>query len=76
MRTIIRLAGEAMVFLLWVATAVLMLRGKGGCGKDVRHTTDGIEYCLDGRTSDNGHLYSDRPVARWDIATAFDFAEM
>jgi len=66
---------EAVVFLLWIATAVLMLRPKGGC--DARVTGKGADVCeRGGKGKESIRLYSDQPLARWDIGIAFDFIEM
>lgn len=81
-RTIIRLAAEALVFLLWIATAVLMLRPKGGCpevgkvrGYPVHIPNDnGFNMCRTG--DDSGKLWTDQPRTEWNIAVAFDFVEM
>lgn len=73
-RTILRLVLEVLVFLLWVAAVVLMLRPKGGC--PVHKPTEGIEFCFWG---DGDHDYArmdDRPVTRWNIGIAFAFVEM
>ena len=81
----IRLAAEALIFLLWIATAVLMLRPKGGCpepnqtkGYPVHDTKD-----LDGKkvnicaTSEyTSFQWTDQPRTEWNIAVAFDFVEM
>lgn len=73
MRTTLRLVTEAVVFLLWVATAVLMLRPKGGC--DVRATVDKVDKC-GVKGTDRVYFHSDQPLARWDIGIGFDFVEM
>ena len=83
-RTVIRLGAEALVFLLWIATAVLMLRPKGGCPEadhrsseypvHIPKNDDGLNVCETGPTS--GHLWSDQPRTEWNIAVAFDFVEM
>lgn len=84
-RTILRLAIEALVFLLWIATAVLMLRPKGGCperdqatGYPVHDTHDEeghkINVCA---TSETTYFqWTDQPRTEWNIAVAFDFVEM
>lgn len=72
-RTTLRLVAEAVVFLLWIATAVLMLRPKGGCG--ARDIAKGLDVC-EGKGKDHFRLHSDQPLARWDIGIAFDFVEM
>ena len=88
MRTIIRLAVEALVFLLWIATAVLMLRPKGGC-PDPKDATSDYPFHDTTTKDDAGHTvnicvtgeksffeWSDQPRTEWDIAVAFDFVEM
>jgi len=72
-RTTLRLVAEAIVFLLWIATATLMLRPKGGCAE--RGIGEGLDDCVD-KGNKNFHHYSDQPLARWDIGIAFDFVEM
>lgn len=83
-RTMMRLAAEALVFLLWIATAVLMLRPKGGCPEENKRTEpfpvhipkndDGLNVCA---TSENtGKLWTDQPRNEWNIAIAFDFVEI
>ena len=82
-QTAIRLGAEALVFLLWIATAVLMLRPKGGCPEENNRSStfpvhipndNGVNWCATGETS--GHLWSDQPRTEWNIAVAFDFVEM
>lgn len=75
------MAAEAVVFLLWIATAVLMLRPKGGCPDrasgypvHIPKNEDGLNVCATGEHS--GHLWSDQPRTEWNIAVAFDFVEM
>lgn len=78
-----RLAAEALVFLLWIATAVLMLRPKGGCPDEktpdhypvhIPKDGDGLNVCA---TSDRTfHLWTDQPRTEWNVAVAFDFVEM
>ena len=82
-RTMIRLAAEALVFLLWIATAVLMLRHKGGCPDEnttdhypvhIPKNDDGLNVCA---TSEHtGRLWTDQPRTEWNVAVAFDFVEM
>ena len=74
------------MFLLWIATAVLMLRPKKGCPEldsttshyPVHRTTDDdgnkINVCQTGETS--FYEWTDQPRTEWDIAVAFDFVEM
>ena len=82
-RTMIRLAAEALVFLLWIATAVLMLRPKGGCPEEnktdnypvhIPKDDDGLNMCATGEHT--GRLWTDQPRTEWNIAIAFDFVEM
>ena len=81
-RTIIRLTTEALVFLLWIATAVLMLRPKGGCpepdqanGSYPYHDTkDNLNVCATSETT--GYEWTNQPRTEWNIAIAFDFIEM
>lgn len=70
---IARLALEALTFLLWVATAVLMFRHKGGCEGERAVTEAGITVCY----YDDKHwkLHSDRPQTPWFVGTAFDLVE-
>ena len=77
------MAAEALVFLLWIATAALMLRPKGGCPEaDKAHgypvhipkNDDGLNVCETGEHS--GKLWTDQPRTEWNIAVAFDFVEM
>lgn len=79
-----RLAAEALMFLLWIATAVLMLRPKGGCPEENQagghfpvhdpKNTEGLNMC---QTSQNtGRLWTDQPRTEWNVAVAFDFVEM
>ena len=85
-RTIIRLSAEALVFLLWIATAVLMLRPKKGCPEPDQTTSP---YPVHDTKDDAGHKvnvcatslnssyeWTDQPRTEWDIAVAFDFVEM
>ena len=83
--TFVRMGIEALTFLLWVASATLLLRHKSGCSQKHQDKLDdhnkpvGPEYCCDGfREHDtrNGILWTDRPLASWDVAIAFSFLEM
>ena len=69
-----RLVIEALTFLLWVATVVLMLRHKGGCDGDRSLVVDGVRLCY----SDDTHfkLYSDRPNTQWLCGLAFAFVDL
>ena len=81
----IRLAAEALVFLLWIATAVLMLRPKGGCpepnqttGYPVHDTKDldGNKVNICATSEHSSFQWTDQPRTEWNIAVAFDFVEM
>lgn len=87
-RTILRLVVEALVFLLWIATAVLMLRPKGGCpepgqptgssGYPVHDTKDldGNKINVCATSEHSSFQWTDQPRTEWNIAVAFDFVEM
>ena len=81
----IRLAAEALVFLLWIATAVLMLRHKGGCPEPDQttgypmHDTKNeagqkVNICATSETT--SYQWTDQPRTEWNVAVAFDFIEM
>ena len=81
----IRLAAEALVFLLWIATAVLMLRPKGGCPERDTTTTYPVHDVKDEAgqkvnvcaTSEKSfYQWTDQPRTEWNVAVAFDFIEM
>ncbi|KAI4118372.1 MAG: hypothetical protein LQ338_007413 [Usnochroma carphineum] len=70
--TLARIAAEVLVFLLWVASAALMLRPRGGCS--LKHTaTEGTKeelktvYCWD-QSREHGKRYDDQPIKTWDAA--------
>ena len=66
------MAAEVFIFFLWIATATLMLRPKGGC-KD-RVPEGGRDVCPEaGKSVKN---WTDQPVITWDIAIAFTFVQM
>ncbi|KAL8852434.1 MAG: hypothetical protein Q9221_002664 [Calogaya cf. arnoldii] len=74
--TIARLAAEVLVFLLWVASAALMLRPRGGC--DFKAPAEdgafkGKQFCL--RGDDYYKLYDDQPIVTWYIAIAVSLVE-
>lgn len=71
--TFVRLGVEALVFLLWIATAALMLRGKGGCRYS--RTDNGLDWCWD-KEGDTGIRTTERPLVSWNVAVAFTFVEM
>lgn len=56
---------DIITALLWVATATLMLRHKGGC----EHRIDGV-YCP------RNKKWVDRPLVTWTVAIAFSFIQM
>lgn len=64
--TLTRVFAEIITALLWVATATLMLRHKGGC----EHRT------LDGEFCRNNIKWVNRPLVTWTVAIAFSFIEM
>ncbi|KAL8746547.1 MAG: hypothetical protein Q9184_007730, partial [Pyrenodesmia sp. 2 TL-2023] len=75
--TIARIAAEVLVFLLWVASAALMLRPRGGCeqkhpptiGDDTKS-----QYCWNDAWKD-GKKYDDQPIVTWNIAIAISLIE-
>lgn len=71
--TFVRLGVEVLVILLWIATASLMLRGKGGC----RHVqnNNGLDWCFD-KEDDTGIRLTERPLVSWNVAVALAFVEM
>jgi hypothetical protein len=70
--TISRIGAELIGFLLWIATATLMLRPKGGCLQ--REQDKGFDVCFkDEKPFKN---WTDQPVITWNIAIAFAFVEM
>lgn len=64
--TLARVFAEIITHLLWVATATLMLRHKGGCE---RRSSDGV-FCRSNKR------WVDRPLVTWTVAIAFSFIEM
>ena len=64
--TLTRVFAEIITALLWVATATLMLRHKGGCEQRII----GGEFCQ------NGIKWVNRPLVTWTVAIAFSFIEM
>lgn len=70
--SLVRLGLEAIVFLLWIATAILMLRNKNGCGH--RLVAAGVDVCR--AETKNPIKWVDHPFISWDIAVAFSFIEM
>ncbi|KAL8858539.1 MAG: hypothetical protein Q9178_004833 [Gyalolechia marmorata] len=82
--TIARLATEVLVFLLWVASAALMLRPRGGCQwKDEVPTGrnnmfEGQQACWkyqEGREGEFIHLYDDQPIVTWTVAIVLSLIE-
>ncbi|KAL8995102.1 MAG: hypothetical protein Q9188_006890, partial [Gyalolechia gomerana] len=75
--TIARIAAEVLVFLLWVASAALMLRPRGGCeqkhpqGRGVDTKT---QYCWNKEWKD-GKKYDDQPIATWNTGIAIALIE-
>lgn len=83
--TFLRLGIEVLTFLLWIASATLLLRHKSGCSRREQAELDrnkkpvGPDYCWDGFHKDDkrkGILWSNRPSTTWDVAIAFSFIEM
>lgn len=64
--TLARFFAEIITALLWVATATLMLRHKGGC----EHRVEGSVYCRPNKK------WVDRPLVTWTVAIAFSFIQM
>ncbi|MCJ1343853.1 hypothetical protein MMC31_002050 [Peltigera leucophlebia] len=64
--TLARVFAEIITALLWVATATLMLRHKGGCEN---RSIDGI-YCRANKK------WVDRPLVTWTVAIAFSFVQI
>ncbi|CAF9940924.1 hypothetical protein IMSHALPRED_002226 [Imshaugia aleurites] len=84
-RTMLRLAAEAVVFLLWIATAVLMLRPKGGCPEPDKTTgypvhdvqnADGQKVNICATSEKSFFQWTDQPRTEWNVAVAFDFVEI
>ncbi|KAL8772808.1 MAG: hypothetical protein Q9209_002153 [Squamulea sp. 1 TL-2023] len=84
--TIARLAAEVLVFLLWVASAALMLRPRGGCqwkepvpedSEDKRYA--GKQACWKFRgANEKGEyiaLYDSQPIATWTVAIVVSLIE-
>ncbi|KAL8998403.1 MAG: hypothetical protein Q9169_002531 [Polycauliona sp. 2 TL-2023] len=76
--TIARLAAEVLVFLLWVASAALMLRPREGC--DYQDSPrDGPfkdqNFCFrNGDDKDHG-LHSNQPIVTWTVAIVVSLIE-
>ncbi|KAL8722847.1 MAG: hypothetical protein Q9225_000734 [Loekoesia sp. 1 TL-2023] len=75
--TIARITAEVIVFLLWVASAALMLRPRGGC-ENKHRPTEGADlksqYCWNDAWKD-GKKYDDQPIKTWDTAIAASLIE-
>ncbi|KAL8879936.1 MAG: hypothetical protein Q9192_008129, partial [Flavoplaca navasiana] len=76
--TIARLAAEVLVFLLWVASAALMLRPREGC--DFKEAAPegsykGQDFCLRRGDDDFAILFDDQPITTWYIAIAASLVE-
>ncbi|KAL9598678.1 MAG: hypothetical protein Q9219_004347 [cf. Caloplaca sp. 3 TL-2023] len=77
--TLARLAAELVLFLLWVASAALMLRPRGGCEQKHRATEGTPEqlktmYCWNDAWKD-GKRYDDQPIKTWDTGIAVALLE-
>ncbi|KAI4237581.1 MAG: hypothetical protein L6R40_005872 [Gallowayella cf. fulva] len=82
--TIARLAAEVLVFLLWVASAALMLRPRGGCEwKDAvpdrpGNTAVGQQACWKTQGDREGKfiaLYDWQPIKTWTVAIVASLIE-
>ncbi|KAI4280681.1 MAG: hypothetical protein L6R38_004257 [Xanthoria sp. 2 TBL-2021] len=76
--TIARLAAEILVFLLWVASAALMLRKREGC--DYKKPADqgaykGKQICYREGDDKYARLYDDQPIVTWTVAIAVSLVE-
>ncbi|KAL8840800.1 MAG: hypothetical protein Q9176_003647 [Flavoplaca citrina] len=76
--TIARLAAEVLVFLLWVASAALMLRPREGC--DFKEAAPegsykGQDICFRTGDDDFAILFDDQPITTWYIAIAASLVE-
>lgn len=72
--TFARLGVEALVFLLWIASATLMLRPKSGCHP--RNPPGNPDACFNGNHDSHPKKWADQPLITWDIAIGFSFVEM
>ena len=73
----VRLGVEVLTILLWIASAILMLRHKKGCER--RIIFDSRDSCYLGGDENKESSWSnwtDHPLITWDIAIAFSFVEM
>lgn len=79
MITLARIAAEILVLLLWIASAALMLRPRGGCEQKHKAKTGTEEqlktmYCWNDAWKD-GKRYDDQPIKTWDTAIALSLIE-
>ncbi|KAL8954659.1 MAG: hypothetical protein Q9193_007151 [Seirophora villosa] len=72
--TIARLAAEVVVFLLWVASAALMLRPRGGCENKHKRIDGNTVFCWNDAWED-GKRYDNQPIRTWDTAIAISLIE-
>ncbi|KAI4170013.1 MAG: hypothetical protein LQ343_005262 [Gyalolechia ehrenbergii] len=75
--TIARIAAEVLVFLLWVASAALMLRPRGGCEQkhpQISGPDTKTQYCWNKDWKD-GKKYDDQPIATWNTGIAIALIE-
>ncbi|KAL8935628.1 MAG: hypothetical protein Q9216_005334, partial [Gyalolechia sp. 2 TL-2023] len=74
--TIARIAAEVLVCLLWIASAALMLRPRGGC--EQKHPPTDVDtetqYCWNDDWKD-GKRYDDQPIATWNTGIAIALVE-
>ncbi|KAL8751167.1 MAG: hypothetical protein Q9199_006609 [Rusavskia elegans] len=76
--TIARLVAEILVFLLWVASAALMLRKHEGC--DYKNPAEqgaykGKQICYRKGDDKYARLYDDQPIVTWTVAIAVSLVE-
>ncbi|KAL8943721.1 MAG: hypothetical protein Q9211_000892 [Gyalolechia sp. 1 TL-2023] len=75
--TIARVTAEVAVFLLWVASAALMIRPRGGCEQKHPPISGGdtkAQYCWNDDWKD-GKKYDDQPIATWNTGIAISLLE-
>ncbi|KAL9019515.1 MAG: hypothetical protein Q9185_003215 [Variospora sp. 1 TL-2023] len=77
--TIARIVAEVLVFLLWVASAALMLRPRGGCEnkhKPIEGSPEALNtvYCWNDAWQDPKR-YDDQPIRYWDTAIVISLIE-
>ncbi|KAL8947553.1 MAG: hypothetical protein Q9222_006176 [Ikaeria aurantiellina] len=78
--SIARLAAEVVVFLLWVASAALMLRPRGECyskGPIQDGPLKGVIACANNDREGNEWKwrYDSQPIKTWDVAIAVSLIE-